>query len=406
MKKIFLFAFLIFIGSSLYSQVPNPPTLLSPPDSSVVTLPVLLDWNDVATATSYRIQISDNPYFTEPSIVDEVTTVSQYLFNITKLDRGTKYYWRVNATNLGGTSQWTSVWRFIVGILPPIPDPPTLISPTDSSTIPVTNFLFDWSNVSGATTYRIQISTSSNFGTLFVNIVTTASQYTHTTPSFSYNTMYYWRVNATNAGGTSQWSSVWWFFTAPAPPQPPTLLYPPNSSVNIPLTPTLDWTDVTGASSYKVSISTSPQFDTIVIPSQVTIPPGKLNYYTTYYWHVAAINNGGQSAWSSMYNFCTINSIGINQISIEIPTEYKLYNNYPNPFNPLTNIKYQITNNKFTSLKVYDVLGKEVETLVNERQSPGTYEVRFDGSNMPSGIYFYTLRSGDFTDTKRMLMIK
>jgi hypothetical protein len=103
--------------------------------------------------------------------------------------------------------------------------------------------------------------------------------------------------------------------------------------------------------------------------------------------------------------------VGIKQIGSEVPSEYKLYQNYPNPFNPATILKFQIKDSRFVTLKVYDVLGKEISTLVSENYRPGTYEVTFDGrhggsSSLPSGIYFYRLQAGDFTETKKMLMIK
>ncbi|MCX6163525.1 MAG: T9SS type A sorting domain-containing protein, partial [Ignavibacteriae bacterium] len=92
--------------------------------------------------------------------------------------------------------------------------------------------------------------------------------------------------------------------------------------------------------------------------------------------------------------------------NIEIIDGFKLYDNFPNPFNPTTNIKYQIANNKYVVLRIYNVLGKEVETLVNEKQSQGTYEFKWDGSNYPSGIYFYKLTSEGFSGTKRMILLK
>ncbi|MCB0751850.1 MAG: T9SS type A sorting domain-containing protein [Ignavibacteriae bacterium] len=90
--------------------------------------------------------------------------------------------------------------------------------------------------------------------------------------------------------------------------------------------------------------------------------------------------------------------------------DYKLYQNYPNPFNPTT-ISYQIPNqvrddNANLTLKVYDVLGREIKTLLNEAKKPGTYEVQFDASELSSGIYFYTLKTGSFYSTKKMLLIK
>jgi hypothetical protein len=94
-----------------------------------------------------------------------------------------------------------------------------------------------------------------------------------------------------------------------------------------------------------------------------------------------------------------------------IPNEFKLFQNYPNPFNPSTKIKFELPLSKgglkgVVSLKVYDILGKEIQTLVNEQLQPGTYEVEFDGSNLPSGIYFYKLSTGNFTETNKMLLIK
>ena len=84
--------------------------------------------------------------------------------------------------------------------------------------------------------------------------------------------------------------------------------------------------------------------------------------------------------------------------------------NYPNPFNPVTNLEFGISDLGFVSLKVYDLLGKEVMTLVNEKLSPGTYEVEFSatggGSGLTSGVYFYRITAGEFTDTKRMMLLK
>jgi hypothetical protein len=102
-----------------------------------------------------------------------------------------------------------------------------------------------------------------------------------------------------------------------------------------------------------------------------------------------------------------------------ITTDFELFRNYPNPFNPITSIKYQVscqsgslTNMSFVVLKVYDILGKEVETLVNEYQKAGTYETQFPGNQftnnqLSSGIYFYSLFvNGEKIDTKKLMMLK
>jgi len=91
---------------------------------------------------------------------------------------------------------------------------------------------------------------------------------------------------------------------------------------------------------------------------------------------------------------------------IGLPNIYELSQNYPNPFNPTTKIKFTISDLRFTMLKVYDVLGNEIATLVNEEKSAGEYEVEFNASTLPSGVYFYQLRAGSFVQTKKMLLVK
>lgn len=99
-------------------------------------------------------------------------------------------------------------------------------------------------------------------------------------------------------------------------------------------------------------------------------------------------------------------SVGINNTPSIIPARFAVYQNYPNPFNPTTNIKFEIPKNTFVTLKVYDVVGKEVATLINEERNAGSYNVDWNASFYPSGVYFYSFKAGNFTETKRMLLIK
>ena len=119
---------------------------------------------------------------------------------------------------------------------------------------------------------------------------------------------------------------------------------------------------------------------------------------TTKYRLIGAFVNG--------VKYGDTNTVGISLISNTVPDKFGLFQNYPNPFNPTTSIKYQVESIKFIKLVVYDILGKEAATLVNETQSPGVYEVTFDGSQYSSGVYFYKLVAGDFSEVKKMLLIK
>jgi len=91
---------------------------------------------------------------------------------------------------------------------------------------------------------------------------------------------------------------------------------------------------------------------------------------------------------------------------LQNPERYSLSQNYPNPFNPVTHLEFGISDLGFVSLKVYDVLGNEIKTLVNEIKSPGVYKVVFDGSNLSSGMYFYKINAGEFTEVKKMTLLK
>jgi hypothetical protein len=97
--------------------------------------------------------------------------------------------------------------------------------------------------------------------------------------------------------------------------------------------------------------------------------------------------------------------VGTDQVT-EVIEDYTLEQNYPNPFNPSTKISWQSPVGSLQTLKIYDVLGNEVATLVDEYKPTGKYEVEFDASSLTSGVYFYTLHSGSFVSTKKMILLK
>ncbi len=98
--------------------------------------------------------------------------------------------------------------------------------------------------------------------------------------------------------------------------------------------------------------------------------------------------------------------VEVKMISSIVPQKYSLNQNYPNPFNPITKIKFEIPKLSNVKLTVFDILGKEIKTLINKNLKPGVYESDWDGSNFPSGIYFYSLKTSDFIETKRMILLK
>ena len=117
----------------------------------------------------------------------------------------------------------------------------------------------------------------------------------------------------------------------------------------------------------------------------------------------SGINPPGSTTPSTRFSFLIAD---VTPISANVPAEYKLFNNYPNPFNPVTKIKFNIKETGLVSLKVYDITGRLVSTLVNQNLLAGEYNVNFDGRELASGLYIYKIESGDFKDTKKMLMVK
>jgi hypothetical protein len=114
-------------------------------------------------------------------------------------------------------------------------------------------------------------------------------------------------------------------------------------------------------------------------------------------------DTGLLTAWCLVVTYsCPVGGIQ----TVEIPNYYSLDQNYPNPFNPSTSIKYSVPETRLVTLKVFDVLGREVATLVNETKNPGFHTVNFDASNLASGIYFYRIDAGSFSSIKRMVLVK
>ncbi|HJY63221.1 MAG TPA: T9SS type A sorting domain-containing protein, partial [Ignavibacteria bacterium] len=99
-------------------------------------------------------------------------------------------------------------------------------------------------------------------------------------------------------------------------------------------------------------------------------------------------------------------TIGIKQISSEIPDGFALLQNYPNPFNPVTKIKFNIPLTSNVSIRIFDIQGRVITTLVNDKLNGGTYETEWNAINTSSGVYFYRIESGNYTETKKMILVK
>jgi hypothetical protein len=149
-------------------------------------------------------------------------------------------------------------------------------------------------------------------------------------------------------------------------------------------------------------------WDTNIITEDTTaiLSVNNLPDFGIYSWTVIASDGEYQQFANETFNFNYINNVGIGDLQPQNFERNRLLQNYPNPFDQLSIISYQLSVSGKVLLKVYDVMGNEVATLVDEQKQPGKYEVEFDGTNLPSGIYYFRLTMGKYSQMKKMLMIK
>jgi len=130
-------------------------------------------------------------------------------------------------------------------------------------------------------------------------------------------------------------------------------------------------------------------------PFTLTAPgPGSYTVFAGY---------AGPLRWDSTSVSISVTDVGENHSN---PTGYRLYDNYPNPFNPTTTIRYSLPEAAFTSIKIYDVVGNEVAVAVNEMKTAGTHQVTYNATSFSSGVYYYTIQAGSFMETRKMILMK
>ncbi|MFA6570586.1 MAG: T9SS type A sorting domain-containing protein [Bacteroidota bacterium] len=273
-------------------------TLLSPPNNSGgYPLNVPLVWQSVTPGALYNLQVSDTPVFTN-KLVDISTSSTTY--NVVMPNYNVQYYWRVSATMSPCSSTFSDIWSFRTVL-----SAPTLVSPANGAIGQPSQIMFNWNTVSGATTYEYQLASSSSFTTILRGIEQSASNYL--VSNLTSETNYWWRVRAKNAEGASPWSTVWTFRTHLAGPAIPILLFPGDNAEAVPTALALRWRTSTNALTYHLQVSPNNLFVNNLYDlntlSSTSYNIGSLENYKTYYWHVSAINDSGETAYSDTWAF-------------------------------------------------------------------------------------------------------
>ncbi|MBI5471283.1 MAG: family 10 glycosylhydrolase [Ignavibacteriae bacterium] len=293
----------------------------------------------------------------------------------------------------------------VVTVNPPVA--PVLAYPANGAQNQPPTMTLGWNGAAAAGTYHLQIAADPSFTSgMFLSDSSIVDTFKVLTGTAGQQT-YYWRLRSINAGGWSSFGSAFNFRTGF--PVAPLLASPANYSTSVnPAGARLEWRPAGGAQTYRIQFSQTFDFSTVikdtsgVVDTTIVLPP--LTQSTIYFWRINATNTLGTSAWSDIWRFRTI-STSVEQVP-GLPTEFALRQNYPNPFNPSTTIAFSIPEQTHASLIVYDLLGREIEVLMNDVVSAGEYHVTFDASRWASGTYLYRLVAGTFAETKKMQVVK
>lgn len=288
-----------------------------------------------------------------------------------------------------------------------VPNVPVLLSPSNGDKSQIESVRLVWNGDPFTCGYAIQVSTDSTFSSVFIVNKPEIKETFFILKGILASTKYFWRIKAIGLGINSDFSSTFSFQAGF--PNVPILVEPKHATLNVPLNPIFKWMKESAATSYRFQLATTIQFpletmkvDTIVTDTSLQVL--NLSPLKNHFWRVSALNNYGASLWSGSFGFKTGSATDIENENI--PTQFELKQNYPNPFNPVTTIQFSIAEKSFVTLKVFDVLGTEVEILVTGEKNGGNYSVVFDASKLPSGIYFYKLQTANAISVKKLIVLK
>ena len=317
--------------------------------------------SDINSATSqFFVNVADNS-----SLNGQYTAYGRVYEGMTVVDD------IVNSPVVPGTErpvQKIEMFVTYLGVNNSIPDAPDLIFPEDGLEDVMLTQSFQWAPVSSAVLYRFQLSIDSSFTTIEYDDLVGIPNYWIGGLQLGF-VKYYWRVQVNNGGNISSFSEVRSFTTGIGVP---ILISPPDSAVNVSTNPTFEWTPVNGAVSYTLQISTFGSFINFVVNqpgiTSTSFSVNGLEENKKFYWRVRGATSNYEGLFSQVFRFTTGSSSSVNEN--DNLYKYNLEQNFPNPFNPKTNIKYQLAKPGIVTIYIYNLLGMEIAKLYDSEENP------------------------------------
>ena len=375
---------------------PATPTLMYPANGAT-NQPVndTLRWAPSTHANSYEVAFSTYPSL-DSNVVQDSTSAADYLV-VNSLNSGTHYYWKVRAVNSFGVGAWSSKWEFTTLIPSTVPSTPVLVSPANGATNQPLIETLTWKTSDNAQEYRVEVSTSSSLASSILMDTTLAKSYVNTI-ALSAGVTYWWRVDALDTVGPSQWSQVWSFTTSGAQKSGPTLSVPANGTTGLPTSVVLSWNNIQGATQFNVQVALDSSFSTFVTnDSTVTstsLTIDSLATATSYYWHVRAkLDSGTWTAFSGAWEFSTVREVSPGRVGVAVDVGFPKSSDTSG----FSALDYRLVGLPGASnLSVTSVLrgtpGVSWEAYW-DNGDPSNYFVKFNQANDDSMFHFYLGRA-------------
>jgi len=297
-------------------------SLVSPADDagSVPVAPTF-SWNPVDGSESYELEVATKRNMRQPVIaMSSIAGTSTLPADL--LDENTTYYWRARAVDSQGPGPWSSVWAFKTGNLP---GTASLLQPANQSLGIDLTPEFSWSNASGAESYDLEVSTSPQFTSLSFTVPNIGGTQYEPSSNLEVQTLYYWRVRASNSIGYGDFSNISWFETVTASPSQVALSFPADGATGVETGLTFSWAAADAAESYRLEVSSTPGFTTKLIDESGIANPSysvgnPLTNGEMLYWRVRATNSLGDGPVSEVFSFTTETG-GPTQVSLISPAD-------------------------------------------------------------------------------------